>query len=43
MAPDNWLWVHRRWVLKKIFAIFKNKATELSLHPLPEEIWISDK
>lgn len=43
MAPDNWLWVHRRWVLKKIFAIFKNKATELSLGPLPEEIWISDK
>jgi Kdo2-lipid IVA lauroyltransferase/acyltransferase len=43
MAPDNWLWVHRRWFLKKIFACFKNKANQLSLHPLPEDIWISDK
>jgi Kdo2-lipid IVA lauroyltransferase/acyltransferase len=43
MAPDNWLWVHRRWFLKKIFPSLKRKAKELSLRPLPEEIWISGK
>lgn len=43
MAPDNWLWVHRRWLLKKIPASAGKKAGGLSLLPLPEEIWKTDK
>ena len=42
MAPDNWMWVHRRWLLKKIPLSVGKKAEGLSLHPLPEEIWVPD-
>jgi KDO2-lipid IV(A) lauroyltransferase len=43
MAPDNWLWVHRRWFLKKIHIRAKHKAAQLSLGPLPDDIWTYDK
>lgn len=43
MAPDNWLWVHRRWLLKKIPESMRNKAMKLSLAPLPQDIWIPGK
>jgi Kdo2-lipid IVA lauroyltransferase/acyltransferase len=43
MAPDNWLWVHRRWFLKKIHIRLKRKAEQLCLDPLPDDIWAYDK
>lgn len=39
-APDNWLWVHRRWRLKKIPESARKKVSRLALAPLPPEIWI---
>lgn len=43
MAPDNWLWVHRRWLLKKIPESARRKVSSLSLQPLPEHIWMPGK
>jgi Kdo2-lipid IVA lauroyltransferase/acyltransferase len=40
MAPDNWLWVHRRWLLKRIPASMQDHAGQLSLDPLPKDVWI---
>jgi KDO2-lipid IV(A) lauroyltransferase len=42
-APDNWLWVHRRWLLKKIPESAKKKVSRLTLTPLPADIWITEK
>lgn len=43
MAPDNWLWIHRRWLLKKIPESARTKVSGLTLQPLPEHIWMPGK
>jgi KDO2-lipid IV(A) lauroyltransferase len=34
MAPDNWLWVHRRWRIKEIPEHAKKKIKRLSAYPM---------